>query len=196
MVTLPTSTTAQETENTQLSSLPQASEGGNFITMETRPVVMVTESVLQSMQDGQGIVTQYQDNSHSLLGNGDDKLAAQDNQDYTPSEKATGSPQQNDTPYTTKIPSPEIHQVASVSMDTASEEAKERIPASENSLKTGGEENVQDFTMQAACTETASNEQMNVSLMFEGGQQLSEEEAPSVPHSNAIINNTATVFTQ
>lgn len=201
MVSIPTSTTAQETEVTQLSSLSQTSEGGNFITMETRPVVMVTESVLQSMQDGQGIVTEYQDNNHSLLGNGDEKLAAQAAQSYTPPEQATVQPQQTDTPYATKIPSHEIPQAVSVSMDSASEEeAKEHIPTYENSFKTAErEQSIQDYSMHTPCTETANNsEQMNVSLTFESGQHLTEEETPSVPHSNAVptVNSTTAVFTQ
>lgn len=200
MVTIPTSTTAQETENTQLSSLSQTSEGGNFISMETRPVVMVTESALQSVQDGQGIVTEYQDNSRSFLGNGDEKLAAQNTQSYTPSQQATVQPPQNDTPYATNIPSPEVPQEVSVSMETASEEAKEHMPTNENSLKTAeGEQSIQDYCMETACTETANNsEQMNMSLMFESGQQLTEEEASGVPHSNAVptVNNATAVFTQ
>lgn len=192
MVTIPTSTTAQETENTELSSLSQTSEGGNFISMETRPVVMVTESALQSVQDGQGIVTEYQDNSHSF--------PAQNTLSYTPSQQATVQPPQNDTPYATNIPSPEVPQEVSVSMETASEEAKEHMPTNENSLKTAeGEQSIQDYCMETACTETANNsEQMNMSLMFESGQQLTEEEASGVPHSNAVptVNNATAVFTQ
>ncbi|KAJ7391643.1 hypothetical protein OS493_017340 [Desmophyllum pertusum] len=229
MVTIPSSTTAQETENTQLSGLSQTSEGGNFITMETQPVVMVTESVLHSMQDGHGIVTDYQDNNHSLLGDGDEKLAAQNTQPYTPPEQTTVQPQQtdHDAQYA-KIHSPEIPvsvsmeatqdvsvsmettqdvsvsmettQDISVSMETASEEARERIPANENSLKTAeGEQSIEDYSTQTPCTETTNNtEQMNVSLMFESGQQLTEEEAPVVTHSSTVptVNNTPAVFTQ
>lgn len=209
MVTIPTSTTAQETENTQLNSLSQTNESGNFIAMETRPVVMVTESVLPSMQDGHGIVTDYHDDNHSLLGDRDEKLAAQDTQPYKLSEQTTVQPQQTDAPFETKIPSPKIPQAVTmmetpqdvlVSMETASKEPKEHIPANENSLKTAeGEQNIQGYTMQTPCTESTNNsEQMDVPLIFESGQQLSEDEASSISHSNVVptVNNTTEIFTQ
>ena len=205
MVTIPTSATASETENTQLDSLSQTNEGGNFIAMETRPVVMVTESVLPSMQDEHGIVTDYHDSNHSLLEQRDEKLAGQDTQPYKLAEQTTVQPQQTD-PYEAKIPSPEIpHMMETpqdilVSMETGSKEAKEDTPADENSFKTAEEEhNIQDFTVQTPCTESTNNSgQMSVPLMFETGQQLSEDEASSIPHSNVVptVNNTTEVFTQ
>ena len=203
---IPTSTTAPETENTQLDRLSQTDEGGNFIAMETRPVVMVTESVLPSLQDGHGIETDYHDNNHSLLEDRDEKLAAQDTQPYKLAEQTTVQPQQSDAHYETKIPSPEIPpmmdapQDVLISMDTACEEAKEHTSADENSLETAKEEqNIQGYTVPAPCTETTNNsEQMNVPLMFESGQELSEDEASSISHSNTVptVNNTTEVFTQ
>ena len=205
MVTIPTTTTALETENTQLGSLSQTNEGGNFIAMETKSVVMVTESVLPSVQDGHGIVTDYHD-SHSLLEDRHERLAGQDTQPYKLAEQTTVQPQQTDAPYENKIPSPEIphmmetSQDVLVSMETASKEAKEHTPANENGLKTVEEEqNIQGYTVQAPCTESTNNTgHMNVPLMFESGQQLSEDEASSIPHSNVAptVNNTTEVFTQ
>ena len=261
---IPTSTATPETENTQLDTLAQTDEGGNFIAMETQPVVMVTESVLPSLQDGHAIETDYQDNSHSLLedreeklagqdtqpyklaeqttvqpqqsdapyetesvlpslqdGHGietdyqdnnhsllegrEEKLAGQDTQPYKLAEQTTVQPQQSDAPYETKIPSPEIPQMMEtpqdvlVSMDTACKEAKEHTPANENSLKaTKEEQNIQSYTVPVPCAENTNNSgQMNVPLMFESGQQLSEDEASSISHSNAVpVNNTTEVFTQ
>ena len=204
MVTIPTSTTAPETENTQLDSLSQSNEGGNFIAMETQPVVMVTEPVLSSMQDGHGIVTDYHDNNHSLLGDRDEKIAAQDTQPYKLSEQTTVQPQQTDAPFETKIPSPEIPHVVEtpqdvlVSMETVSKEAKEHTPVNEDSLKTAeGEQNIQGYPVQTPCTES-TNDSGHVPLMFESGQQLSEDEASSISHSNVVptMNNTTEVFTQ
>jgi len=82
MVSIPTSAPEQGTESIHLTSLPQTSEGRNFISMETtQPVVMVTDLVLQSMQDGgQGIATNFQDNNQSLLRSGEDNSSTQDNQ--------------------------------------------------------------------------------------------------------------------
>ena len=203
MVTIPASSNAQETENTQLDSLSQTNEGGNFITMETRPVAMVTESVLSSMQDAHGIVTDYQGNSHSLLGDRDEKLTAQDTQPFKLSGQTTVQPQET---YETKIPSSEIPRMMEtpqdilVSMETPSKEAEEHTPVNENSLKTAEEEQIiQSYTMQTPCTESTNNcGQMNVPLMFESGQQLSEDEASSISHSNVvpIVNNATEVFTQ
>lgn len=203
---IPTSTTAPETENTQLDRLAQTDDGGEFIAMETRPVVMVTESALPSLQDGHGIETDYHDNNHSLLEDRDEQLAGQDTQPYKLAEQTTVQPQQSDAPYETKIPSPEIphlmetSQDVLISIDTACKEAKERTPANENSLKTAKEEqNIQDYTVPAPCTESTNNsEQINVPLMFESGQQLSEDESSSISHSNAVptVNNPTEVFTQ
>lgn len=92
---IPTSTTAPETENTQLDRLAQTDDGGEFIAMETRPVVMVTESALPSLQDGHGIETDYHDN-HSLLEDRDEQLAGQDTQPYKLAEQTTVQPQQSD----------------------------------------------------------------------------------------------------
>jgi len=214
MVTIPTTTTttttttALETENTQLDSLSQTNEGGNFIAMETKSVVMVTESVLPSVQDGHEIVTDYH-NSHSLLEDRDEKLAGQDTQDTQPyklAEQTTVQPQQTDAPYENKIPSPEIPHMMETprdvldSMETASKEAEEYTPANENSLKTVEEEqNIHGYTVQAPSTESANdNGHMNVPLMFESGQQLSEDEASSMSHSNVAptVKNTTEVFTQ
>lgn len=202
MVNIPASTNAQETENTQLESLSQTNEGGNFIALETQPVAMVTESVLSSMQDAHGIVTDYQGSSHSLLGDRDEKLAAQDTQPFKLSEQTTVQPQQT---YKTKIPSSEIpHMMETpqdvlVSMETPSKEAEEHSPVNENSLKTAEEQIIQGYTMQTPCTESSNNSgQINVPLMFESGQQLSEDEASSISHSNVVptVNNATEVFTQ
>ena len=210
MVSIPTSTTAQAAENTQLNSLSQTSEGGNFITMETRPVVMVTESVMQSLQDGQGVVTDYHENNHSLLGNGGEKLAEQTTQSYTLPAQTTGTPQQTDTQFPTKIPLLEVSQTDSVPVETAqdvsapmeaaSDETKQHMVVNENSLDTAEEEqSIQDYSMQTPSTESTNNsEQMNVPLMFESGQQLTEETAAVASHSSAIptVNNSTAVFTQ
>lgn len=248
MVSIPTSEPEQGTESIHLTSLPQTSEGRNFISVDTaQPVVMVTDSVLQSMQDGgQGISTSYKDNNQSLLKGGEDNLSAQDNQlathvsqiaaqgshlsvqenqYYAGSQQTNAEHQLTEAQHTATAPSSQVpfatetvqgvsvsigtsegvpvsmetSQGLPVSMGAASEETKEHVTAHENSLKESeGEQSVQEYNTQSSCRETAGNEQSGVSLMFETGQQLTEEETPVVSHANAFstINNTPAVFTQ
>ena len=203
---IPTSTSEQGTDNTQLTGLSQTNDAANFISMDTtQPVVMVTESVLHSMQDSeQGITIHHQDN----------QLTAQDHQHNSGSQQTVAELQHSEQ-YTTKTPSPEISgtmeapQVVTVSMGTsqdlsgamvaASEDTKEHAPEPENSLKVlEGEHGIQDYTAEAPCGETADNEPVTVSLMFENGQQLTGEESPIVSHANVVstVNDAPAVFTQ
>jgi len=248
MVSIPTSAPEQGTESIHLTSLPQTSEGRNFISVDTaQPVVMVTDSVLQSMQDGgQGISTSCKDNNQSLLKGGEDNLSAQDNQlathvsqiaaqgshlsvqenqYYAGSQQTNAEHQLTEAQHTATAPSSQVpfaaetvqgvsvsigtsegvpvsmetSQVLPVSMEAASEETKEHVTARENCLKVSeGEQSVQEYNTQSSCGETAGNEQYTVSLMFESGQQLTQEETPVVSHANAFstVNNTPAVFTQ
>ena len=203
---IPSSTCEQGTDSTQLTGLSQTNDSANFISMDTtQPVVMVTESVLHSMQDGeQGITTHHQGN----------QLTAQVHQHNSGSQQ-TVTELQHSEQYTTKTPSPEISgtmeapEVVTVSMETseglsvsmvaASGDTKEHTPEPENSLKAlEGEHGIQDYTAEAPCGETADNEQINVSLMFENGQQLAGEESSVVSHANVVstVNDAPAVFTQ
>ena len=202
-------------------------EDASFVSMDTtRPVVMVTESVMPSVQDGGQdilITTQYQDNSQPLLGEGDNKLGAQDTQHYTDPQQTTVEREHTEAQYTTKVPSSQIPivmettQDVSVSMETtqsipvsmetsqgltvsmvaASGESKEYVSAHENSLEVTGEESIQDYNTQTPCSETAANEPISMSLMFENGQQQTDEESVVASHANAVPTiNTPAVFTQ
>lgn len=226
MVSIPTSTAEQETDNTHLTSLSQTSKGGNFISMDTtRPVVMVTESVLQSVQTGEQSI---------ILEDGGTKLATQDNHHYTSAQEITVKHQQTESEYTNNGLSPEIPvametdrgvtvsletpqgvhvsidtaqgvpvsvvtpEGSTVSMETASEEPEQHKTTHENSLNVSeGEQNIEGYNMQTPCGETTSNRPVNVSLMFENSIQT-EEDSSVVSHTNAAstINNTPAVFTQ
>ena len=220
VTSIPTATHEQETV---------ADEDTSFVSMDTtRPVVMVAESVMPSVQDGGQdilITTDYQDNNQPFLGEGENKLVAQDTQHYTDPQQTSVEHEHTAAQYTTKVPSSQIPivmettQDVSVSMETtqsipvsmetsqgltvsmvaASGESKEHVSARENSLEvTEGEQGIQDYNTQTPCSETAANEPISMSLMFENGQQQTDEESAVVSHANAVptINNTPAVFTQ
>ena len=206
---IPTSTSGHGTDSTQLTGLSQTNDDANFISLDTtQPVVMVTESVLHSMQDDeQGITRHHEDN----------QVTAQDHQDnqHNPGSQQIVAELEHSEQYTTGSPSPEISvtmetpQVVTVSMGTSeglsvsmvagSEDTEERTPEPENSLKVLEEEHsIQDYTAQTPCGETADNEPISMSLMFENGQQLAGEESPVVSHANVVptVNDAPAVFTQ
>lgn len=199
-----TPTPEQASNRTQISSLAQVNDNGDFISMGTAtPVVMVTESTLHSIPHcSESVTTPYQDS----------QLSAQDNQHYGPPQL---SPMENQhiEQYTAKAPSPQIPvsaeapQSEAVSMETSqnlpvsmvavSDDTKDPVPSQDNSLKaTQQEQSVQDYNVQTQCGETAANEPISVSLMFENGQQLNEEESSGVSHTNTVttVNVTPAVL--
>ena len=212
---IPTSTSGQGTDSTQLTGLSQTNDDANFISLDTtQPVVMVTESVLHSMQDDEQGITRHEDNQVTAQDHQDNQLAAQDNQ-HNPGSQQIVAELEHSEQYTTGPPSPEISvtmetpQVVTVSMGTSeglsvsmvagSEDTEERTPEPENSLKVLEEEHsIQDYTAQTPCGETADNEPISMSLMFENGQQLAGEESPVVSHANVVptVNDAPAVFTQ
>lgn len=206
MVNAPTSTTVQAAGNTQLNSLSQTDVSENFLTMETRPMDMVTESVLQSLPGGQGVVRDYSENSDSLLGNQEEKLVAQSAQSFTAPLQITGTPQQTNAQFATDIcgvsqteSAPlETAQGVCTPMEAASDETKQLTVEDDNSLITTGEEHgIQDYSMQTPSTESTSNsEHMNMPLVFESDQQLAESTAAVASHSSAVPTlNNPEVFT-
>ncbi|XP_058970330.2 calcium-responsive transcription factor isoform X2 [Pocillopora verrucosa] len=206
VVNAPTSTTVQAAGNTQLNSLSQTDVSENFLTMETRSMDMVTESVLQSLPGGQGVVRDYSENSDSLLGNQEEKLVAQSAQSFTAPVQITGTPQQTNAQFATDIcrvsqteSAPlETAQGVCTPMEVASDETKQLTVEDDNSLITTGEEHgIQDYSMQTPSTESTSNsEHMNMPLVFESDQQLTENTAAVASHSSAVPTlNNPEVFT-
>ena len=200
-----TPTPEQASNSTQISSLAQVNDDGDFISMDTTtPAVMVTESTLHSIQDcSEGVTTPYQDS----------QLSAQDNQHYGVPQPSTMENQRIEQ-YTAEAPSPQIPvsaetpQCEAVSMETSqglpvsmvavSKDTKDPTAAQDDSLKATQEQTVQDYNVQTQCGGTAGNEPITVSLMFENGQQLNREESPVVSHANTVtaVNVTPAVFTQ
>lgn len=167
---------------------------------------MVTESVLQSLPGGQGVVRDYSENSDSLLGNQEEKLVAQSAQSFTAPVQITGTPQQTNAQFATDIcgvsqteSAPlETAQGVCTPMEAASDETKQLTVEDDNSLITTGEEHgIQDYSMQTPSTESTSNsEHMNMPLVFESDQQLAENTAAVASHSSAVPTlNNPEVFT-
>lgn len=206
VVNAPTSATVQAAGNTQLNSLSQTDVSENFLTMETRPMDMVTESVLQSLPGVQGVVRDYSENSDSLLGNQEEKLVAQSAQSFTAPVQITGTPQQTNAQFATDICGVSQTESAPLKtaqgvctpMEVASDETKQLTVEDDNSLITTGEEHgIQDYSMQTPSTESTSNsEHMNMPLVFESDQQLAENTAAVASHSSAVPTlNNPEVFT-
>lgn len=201
----PTSTPAHAAGNTHLDSLSQTSMGENFLSMETRPIDMVAESVIQSLPGEQEVVRDFNENNDSLLDNREEKLAVQSTQSYTTPAEIIGTPQQNNAQFATDISGVsqtesaplETSQGVCIPMEASSDETKLTV-VDDNRLITAGEgQGIQDYTMQTPSTESTSNsEHMNMRLVFKSDQQLTENSATVASHSNAVPTvNSPEVFT-
>lgn len=201
----PTSTPEHAAGNTHLDSLSQTSMGENFLSMETRPIDMVAESVIQSLPGEQEVVRDFNENNDSLLDNREEKLAVQSTQSYTTPAEIIGTPQQNNAQFATDISGVsqtesaplETSQGVCIPMEASSDETKLTV-VDDNRLITAGEgQGIQDYTMQTPSTESTSNsEHMNMPLVFKSDQQLTENSATVASHSNAVPTvNSPEVFT-
>lgn len=220
MVSIPASSSEQQSDNTQFTSLSQANEEGNFISMATtRPVVMVPESVLQSVQEGGQTV---------ILEDGENKLrvAVGDNEHCTGTQQMSVELQHTDSAYendaspqipvvmeteqrvsvametTDVVPAPiTTSQDLGVRIETDSEQPKQQVTTRENSPKvTEEEQSLQDYNIPASCAaESSGTESISVSLLFASSQQQLAVEEPAVTtHTDTVsaVNNTPAVFSQ
>lgn len=221
MVSIPVPSSQQQSDNTQFTGLSQANEEGNFISMATtRPVVMVPESVLQSVQEGGQTV---------ILEDGENKLhvGVRDSEHCTGTQQMSVELQHTESAYENNDASPQIpvvmetvqrvsvametndvvpapvttSQDLGVSIETHSEHPKQQATTHENSLKvTEEEQRLQDYNIPASCAaQSSGTDPISVSLLFATSQQQLPVDEPAVTtHTDTVsaVNNTPAVFSQ
>lgn len=186
----------------------------------TRPVVMVPESVLQSVQEGGQTV---------ILEDGENKLhvAVRDSEHCTGTQQMSVELQHTESAYENNDASPQIpvvmetdqrvsvametndvvpapvttSQDLGVSIETHSEHPKQQAITHENSLKvTEEEQSLQDYNISASCAaQSSGTDPISVSLLFANSQQQLPVDEPAVTtHTDTVsaVNNTPAVFSQ
>lgn len=186
----------------------------------TRPVVMVPESVLQSVQEGGQTV---------ILEDGENKLhvGVRDSEHCTGTQQMSVELQHTESAYENNDASPQIpvvmetvqrvsvametndvvpapvttSQDLGVSIETHSEHPKQQATTHENSLKvTEEEQRLQDYNIPASCAaQSSGTDPISVSLLFANSQQQLPVDEPAVTtHTDTVsaVNNTPAVFSQ
>lgn len=201
-----TSSASQDSISTQLTALPQAKEDGNFMSVDAaQPVVMVTQSSLQSIQDVPcGVTVQYEENQRTVQDSSVPQKTTVDHYDNEQFTCHSCSPQipvsgeqtprglANSVETSGEITvSLETSQDVPVSIQTGSEGTSERETVRENCLK-GSEmaPNNHDYNEPTQCSESHSDQSIPLTLLFENGQQVTEDESPVVSQNNSVANVT------
>ena len=201
-----TSTASQDAVSTQLTALPQAEEDGNFISVDAaQPVVMVTQSNLQSIQDVPcGVKVQYEENQRTVQDSSVPQKTTVDHYDNDQFTSHSCSPQipvsgvqthralANSMETSDEITvSLKSSQDVSVSIETGSEGTSEQETERENCLK-GSEmaQNNHDYNEHTRCSEPHGHQSIPLTLLFENGQQVDEDESPVVSQNNSVANVT------
>ena len=185
----------------------------------TRPVVMVPESVLQSVQEGGQTV---------ILEDGENKLhvGVRDSEHCTGTQQMSVELQHTESAYENNDASPQIpvimetDQRVSVAMETngvvpapvstsqdlgvsIETDSEQQATTHENSLKvTEEEQSLQDYNIPASCAAQSSGiDPISVSLLFANSQQqlpVPLDEPAVTTHTDTVsaVNNTPTVFSQ
>ena len=186
----------------------------------TRPVVMVPESVLQSVQEGGQTV---------ILEDGENKLrvTVRESEHCTGTQPMSVELQHTESAYENNDASPQIpvvmetdqrvsvametnvvvpapvttSQDLGVSIETNSEQPKQQATTHENSLKvTEEEQSLQDYNIPASCAgQSSGTDPISVSLLFANSQQQLPVDEPAVTsHTDTVsaVNNTPAVFSQ
>lgn len=201
-----TSSASQDSISTQLTALPQAKEDGNFMSVDAaQPVVMVTQSSLQSIQDVPcGVTVQYEENQRTMQDSSVPQKTTVDHYDNEQFTCHSCSPQipvsgeqtprglANSVETSGEITvSLETSQDVPVSIQTGSEGTSERETVRENCLK-GSEmaPNNHDYNDPTQCSESHGEQSIPLTLLFENGQQVTEDESPVVSQNNSVANVT------
>ncbi|XP_029192089.2 calcium-responsive transcription factor-like [Acropora millepora] len=201
-----TSSASQDSISTQLTALPQAKEDGNFMSVDAaQPVVMVTQSSLQSIQDVPcGVTVQYEENQRTVQDSSVPQKTTVDHYDNEQFTCHSCSPQipvsgeqtpralANSVETSGEITvSLETSQDVPVSIQTGSEGTSERETVRENCLK-GSEmaPNNHDYNDPTQCSESHGDQSIPLTLLFENGQQVTEDESPVVSQNNSVANVT------
>lgn len=201
-----TSSASQDSISTQLTALPQAKEDGNFMSVDAaQPVVMVTQSSLQSIQDVPcGVTVQYEENQRTVQDSSVPQKTTVDHYDNEQFTCHSCSPQipvsgeqtprglANSVETSGEITvSLETSQDVPVSIQTGSEGTSERETVRENCLK-GSEmaPNNHDYNEPTQCSESHGDQSIPLTLLFENGQQVTEDESPVVSQNNSVANVT------
>lgn len=201
-----TSSASQDSISTQLTALPQAKEDGNFMSVDAaQPVVMVTQSSLQSIQDVPcGVTVQYEENQRTVQDSSVPEKTTVDHYDNEQFTCHSCSPQipvsgeqtpralANSVETSGEITvSLETSQDVPVSIQTGSEGTSERETVRENCLK-GSEmaPNNHDYNEPTQCSESHGDQSLPLTLLFENGQQVTEVESPVVSQNNSVANVT------
>jgi len=201
-----TSSASQDSISTQLTALPQAKEDGNFMSVDAaQPVVMVTQSSLQSIQDVPcGVTVQYEENQRTVQDSSVPQKTTvdhYDNEQFTCHSCAPQIPVSGEqTPRALAnsletsgeiTVSLETSQDVPVSIQTGSEGTSERETVRDNCLK-GSEmaPNNHDYNEPTQCSESHDDQSIPLTLLFENGQQVTEDESPVVSQNNSVANVT------
>ncbi|XP_074614117.1 uncharacterized protein LOC141873918 [Acropora palmata] len=201
-----TSSASQDSISTQLTALPQAKEDGNFMSVDAaQPVVMVTQSSLQSIQDVPcGVTVQYEENQRTVQDSSVPQKTTVDHYDNEQFTCHSCAPQipvsgeqtpralANSVETSGEITvSLETSQDVPVSIQTGSEGTSERETVRDNCLK-GSEmaPNNHDYNEPTQCSESHDDQSIPLTLLFENGQQVTEDESPVVSQNNSVANVT------
>ncbi|XP_067037696.1 calcium-responsive transcription factor-like [Acropora muricata] len=201
-----TSSASQDSISTQLTALPQAKEDGNFMSVDAaQPVVMVTQSSLQSIEDVPcGVTVQYEENQRTVQDSSVPQKTTVDHYDNEQFTCHSCSPQipvsgeqtpralANSVETSGEITvSLETSQDVPVSIQTGSEGTSERETVRDNCLK-GSEmaPNNHDYNEPPQCSESHGDQSIPLTLLFENGQQVTEDESPVVSQNNSVANVT------
>lgn len=201
-----TSSASQDSISTQLTALPQAKEDGNFMSVDAaQPVVMVTQSSLQSIEEVPcGVTVQYEENQRTVQDSSVPQKTTVDHYDNEQFTCHSCSPQipvsgeqtpralANSVETSGEITvSLETSQDVPVSIQTGSEGTSERETVRENCLK-GSEmaPNNLDYSEPTQCSESHGDQSIPLTLLFENGQQVTEDESPVVSQNNSVANVT------
>ena len=196
-----TSSASQDSASTRLTALPQAKKDENFISVDAAHVVMVTQASLQSIQDVPcGVTVQYEENQRTVQDSSVPQKTAMDHYDNEQFTCHSCSPQiplsgeqtpralANSVETSGEITvSLETSQDVSVSVETGSEGTSEQETVRANCLK-GSEmaPNNHDYNEPTQCSESHGHQSIPLTLLFENGQRVTEDESPVVSQNNSV----------
>lgn len=201
-----TSSASEDSISTQLTALSQAKEDENFMSVDAaQPVVMATQSSLQSIPDVPcGVTVQYEENQRTVQDSSVPQKTTVDHYDNEQFTCHSCSPQipvsgeqtprglANSVETSGEITvSLETSQDVPVSIQTGSEGTSERETVRENCLKASEmAPNNHGYNDPTQCSESHGDQSIPLTLLFENGQQVTEDESPVVSQNNSVANVT------